>query len=140
MSVDYESILRNPKVRLALGKRQFAKAVEDEDYLPNLISEQEKTLLTLSNEYGANFVTEWQGFYFAKSTEYEPAGPHKSLDEALGDERFWLEIPQPEINSDVVPAPKLKEMAKALASEGEPVFINGTRYVLREGSLVEEEE
>jgi hypothetical protein len=128
-------------VRLALGKRQFAKAVEDEDFLPNLISEQEKTLLTLSNEYGGNFVTEWQGFFFAKSTEYEASGPYESLDVALSDERFSLEIPQPEINSDVVPLPKLIEMGKAVAgSEGQAVFINFARYVLSGGELVEAEE
>jgi hypothetical protein len=139
MSIDYESLLRSPKVRLALGKRQFAKAAEDEDFLPNLISEEEKKIFTLSNDYGANFVTEWQGLFFAKSTEYAESGPYESLDEALGDERFWLEITEPEIDSEVVPLPKLKKMAKAVASDGEAVFINGTRYVLTGDNLVEEE-
>ena len=139
MSIDYDSMLRNPKVRLTLGKRQFAKAIEDEDYLPNLISDEEKTIFTLSNGDGGNFLTEWRGLYFATSTEYEPNGPFDTLDEALSDERFWLEITEPEIDSEVVPLPKLKKMAKAVASDGEAVFINGTRYVLTGDNLVEEE-
>jgi hypothetical protein len=140
MAIDYKALLDNPKVRLALGRRRFAKAAEDNDYLLDCISEEGKTLLTLSNDDGGNFISEWCGLYFVTSTEYEPEGPFESLHGALTEERFSLEIREPEIRSEVVPLTTLKEMGKAIASEGEAVFINFTRYVLRDGSLVEEEE
>ena len=139
MAIDYKALLDNPKVRFVLGRRRFAKAAEDNDYLLDLISEERKTLLTLSNDDGGNFISEWCGLYFVTSTEYEPEGPFESLDEALSDERFSLEIPEPEIRSEVVPLPTLKRIGKAVAcGEGESVFINGRQYVLVGDNLVEE--
>jgi hypothetical protein len=140
MAIDYKALLDNPNVRLALGRRRFAKAAENNDYLLDIISEEGRTLLTFSNEEGGNFLSEWCGFYFVTSTEYEPNGPFESLDGALTEERFWLQIREPEIRSEIVPLPKLKAIGNAVASEGEAVFINGTRYVLSGGKLVEEEE
>jgi hypothetical protein len=140
MAIDYQALLQNPKVRLALGRGRFAKAAEDNDCLLDIISEEGRTLLTLSNDEGGSFLSEWCGLYFVTSTEYEPEGPYETLKEALSDERFSLEISEPEIRSEVVPLPTLKKIGKAVVSEGEAVFINFTRYVLRDGSLVEEEE
>jgi hypothetical protein len=35
-------------------------------------------------------------FYFFPSSDYDPEGP-MSLEDALGDERFWIETPNPEL-------------------------------------------
>jgi hypothetical protein len=140
MGIDYEVLLQNPKVRLALGRRRFMKAAQDADFFSDLLSKEGKPILSVENSDGANWISEWEQLYFVTSTEYEAEGPFVTLKEALSDERFSLQISEPEICSKVLPMAALLEIGKAVASEGEAVFINGTRYVLRDGSLVEEEE
>ena len=84
MAIDYTKLLAEPKVRLALGRKRLAACEEDEDYFPDLIGENETQVLSLEWENGCsgvNYITEWQGFYFIKSSDYEEEGPFSSLDE-----------------------------------------------------------
>lgn len=141
MCIDYQALLKNPKVCRALGKDGVAEAGEDEDFLRNLIGEKGRTVLSLGwtgSTGGANWITEWGGLYFFSSSDYDEEGPFNSLKAAISDERFWMQTPEAELDSDVVPLPKLLEMGKALAGEeGNEVAINGKMYVLLKDNLVE---
>jgi hypothetical protein len=141
MAIDYTKLLEEPKVRLELGRRcRTGNKEETEEYLSNLIDENETQMLSLEWDNrcsGVNYITEWQGFYFFKSSDYEDEGPFSSLNEVLEDERFHIETSDnPLLKSTVVPSETLFEMGKEIAGqEGCTVAINGTNYVLVEGQL-----
>ncbi len=142
MEIDYEALLKDPKVRRALGKRKYIEAVEDPEYLANIIAEEGRQVLCLewdggsAGNTGAIWISEWNGFYFFESSDYDAEGP-MTLEDALGDERFWIETPNPELSSKVIPKSKLLRMGAALAGEeGNTVTINHDVYVLLGGELV----
>lgn len=124
-----------------MGRRALPASDEGKsDYLSGLIEENETSVLSLEWDNmcsGLNYITEWQGFYFFKSSDYDEEGPFSSLDEVLEDERFHIQTSDnPQLKSTVLPLKTLFEMGKEIAGqEGCTVAINGTNYVLVEGQL-----
>ena len=143
--IDYDAVLKHPKVRKALGRRGLAKAAKDEDYLPNLILDEAEDVLTLAwdgdfpGNSGANYLTRWHGLYFLRSSDLDPAGPFASLDQALDLECFAVPTANPQLWSKVLPLRRLLSVAQGLlGEEGESVVVNDRPYVLRGGKLVPE--
>ena len=124
-----------------MGKKSLAASEDDkEELLSSIINENETQVLSLEWDSmcsGVNYITQCQGYYFFKSSDYEEEGPFLSLDEVLAMEQFNVETSDnPQLKSTVVPADVLFKMAKEIAGqEGNTVTINGTNYVLVEGQL-----
>jgi hypothetical protein len=143
MAIDFDALLKNPQVRGVLRREGCVKAFANEDYLPNVISKEEKTILTLSWDgnspvSGAHWITEWQSLYFFKSSDLEEEGPYNSLDEILGKEEFSNPTAEPELTSKIVPLESLLVIGKDLAGEeGCTVAINDKLYQLVAGQLRE---
>lgn len=89
---------------------------------------------------GANWVTEANGVYFVSSSDSGRSGPFESLDDALKDERFWIETSHPELRSDVIPVERLMGIGAALVGQqGLDILVNGRRFVRRGDDLVDAE-
>ncbi len=85
-------------------------------------------------------VTDEHGKRFPGTVRH-PEGPFESLDEALELECFHTVASSPELNSDVLPLKKLREIgANLLSEEGDEIYINGTRNVPKSGKLVKSKE
>lgn len=143
MAIDYEALLNNPRLQKILGPHQLTEARKDEDFLPNLICERAEPVLSLDWDGGAPgcsgavWIQRWRGFYFIKSSDYEPEGPFDSVDEALGHDAFSTTTYRPELNSETLPLKTLLEVGMGLINEeGDEIWINRERYVLTGGELV----
>ena len=145
MGIDYEAVLKNKKIRATLGPEKIAEAMEDGDFLPNLISEESNTVLTLGWDgdfpglSGANYATEWNGLYFFGSSDHDREGPFDSEQEVLDLDYFHSQgTPNPELSSDVLPLERLLEIGRDIVcDDGDQIDINTRLFVLSRGKLVE---
>ena len=143
MKIDYERLLEHPRVKGALTEKMRSECHEDEDLLPNKISEEAENVFTLGWDgdfpggSGAIWITKWNDLYFLASSDYDPEGPFDSLEEVLEDERFHVGNPQPELTCHVLPLKRVLKIATDLVTEeGDRAFINDKEYVLTKGKLV----
>lgn len=142
MAIDYEAFRETLLSRNKITAERHAEYLEDEDALPNDISEG-KNVLSLGWDgnapgcSGAIWVKEWMGFYFCSSSDYDDEGPFQSLDEALEMEWFSTDTSNPELDSDVLPLEQLLGIGRGLVSEEmNEIYINGSLYHLEGGELV----
>lgn len=142
MAINYDQLLKDPRVIKKLSNEQLAEYLEDEDALPNDV-EGGETVLSVGWDSngpggsGAIWVICWQGLYFCTSSDDDSEGPFESLDEALQVEWFSNPSFRPEIDSEVIPLKRLKRIALGLLGEdGGHVFIRGKPYVTKAGVLV----
>jgi len=146
MGIDYNTLGKTLFQKKKITVKKHAEYLEDEDALPNDVAAAE-TILSLGWDgnapgcSGAIWVNRWKGLYFCTSSDYDPEGPFESLDEALGMEWFYTATSNPEINSEALPLKKLLGIGRRLVSEdGDEIYINGTRYVLKADTLVKPKE
>ena len=141
--VDYELVLQIAKERGFLTPEQLVEIQQDEDVLCDIINQESKTVFTLAwdggsmGNCGENTIEEWHGLYFFNSEVYG-AGPFQTLEEVLDLPEFHFSgTPKPEISSNVVPLPRLLDIARDLVEEnGDIVLVNESRYFLDSGRLV----
>jgi hypothetical protein len=102
----------------------------DKDEIEERITDDGKNIFTLGWDgdrpggSGANYITEWNGYYFFTSSDMDSEGPFKSLEEALALEYFHTnETPNPELYSDILPFEKLEEIARDIDEERQEIFI-----------------
>jgi hypothetical protein len=81
MAIDYQAVLRSPRVRASLTPEELSEA-QDEENLHEMICSGGVTVLSLSFDTGrvgtgggVNWVEEWNGLFFFFSSELEPEGP-----------------------------------------------------------------
>jgi hypothetical protein len=137
MAIDYQALLRRPQIQAALGSEQLAEAVEDEHFLPELISGGEISVLSLSWDTGhvgtgagLHWIGELNGLFFFFSSDLDKEGPFESLEEALFLETFHFPMPMPELQSDSMPLQRLIEIGRDLVSEdGDTIWINDKCFV-----------
>ena len=143
MAIDYELVLAAARDGRLLTPEQLADADADEDFLPNLISEEAIVILSLSWDSdfpggsGANYAQEWKGLFFFSSSDHDEEGPFSSANEVVDLDYFtFAGTPKPELDSDIIPTNRLIEIATSLVrEEGKNILINKQRFVLRGGKL-----
>lgn len=143
MAIDYQAVLRSPKVRAALTPEELSEA-QDEENLHEMICSGGVSVLSLSFDTGrvgtgggVNWVEEWNGLFFFFSSDLEPEGPFETLDEALAMDVFhWPNPYVSELHSNRVPFKRLIKIARAVVTEnGESIVINNKEYVLSGGTF-----
>lgn len=114
MAIDYQAVLRSPQVRASLPPEQLAEALEDEENLHEMISDEGVSVLSLGFDVGSvNWIEEWNGLFFFLSSDLDCEGPFKTLDQALALEVFhWPNSYASELDSDRVPFKRLIKIAR----------------------------
>ena len=90
---------------------------------------------------GAVWISELEGVYIVRPSDYDDEGPFGSLDEALESECFSTTTANPELDSDVIPLAELLKIAEGVVdweNDGE-IWINSVKYVVKDDDLVEAE-
>jgi hypothetical protein len=125
-----------------VGSELESRLVDNDDELADLISEEAESVLSVSwspeewGHAGVQNVSLWRNYYFFESSDVDEEGPFDSLEQALEVEHFHVELPNPEISSEVVPLDKLKILAlDVLGNNGTKVMINDEVY-RRKGNRV----
>jgi hypothetical protein len=139
-----EQLLASPLVRNVLSPEELRLAETDDDWLPNEVMEQWKSVFVLTwdssmpGSCGASFIEEWRGIYFFASTDLESMGPFACLEEALDVEYLQSFFYYFSIDSDVIPQDKLVALVSKRfeEQEGDTIQINDTTYTLTNAGLV----
>ncbi len=144
MAIDYESLSQKLLERGIISKEKHAEYLADEDGLPNDVNCGSNVLSLgwdggFPGNSGAIWVSKWNEFYFFTSSDIDSEGPFESLDEVLGLEWFSVAAANPELDSPTLALDQLLTIASNLVAEnGDEIWINGTRYVLKDDDLVQE--
>ena len=79
-----------------------------------------------------------EGPFIIYSSDFDDIGPFDTLDEALEEECFCTETPNPELSCDDLPIEKLLEIARRVIGwhEGSEIWINGEKYAVSGDALV----
>ena len=135
MSIDHDAVVSMRRLK-----------PDEVDTIEDVVLNEGETVLTLGWDgdrpggSGAIWVTRRRRLYFTHSSDYDPEGPFSSLSEVLDQEGFSTVTPKPELMSDSVPLRRLRTIAKGLlAEDGDEVWINHERFVLRAERLHREQ-
>ena len=126
-----------------VGSELESRIVDNEDELADLISEEAESVLSVAwspdewGHAGVQNVSLWRKYYFFESSDVDEEGPFESLEQALEVEHLHVELPNPEISSEVVPLEQLKLIAlEVLGQNGRKVVINDEVYQRKGNRLV----
>ena len=142
MAIDYDRLLHDPLFKKRVSKRQYDAYLAGERELSEDVDA--RSVFTLCWDGGGMLgsgvlsVSEWKGFYFIGSTDFDSEGPFRSLDEALNHEYFKRQAPNPELRCNVLQSHQLFAFARRLVGEEDHrrVRINGKFHELKGGQWV----
>lgn len=142
MAIDYDAVLRNPRVRGLLGDRLIA-VEDDRDLLFEIVAEEAHSVLvvewdgSIPGGAGANYLKEWCGLYFIDSSDHDKDGPFATLEEAFESEHLVSAgMQSPQLTSDTLAARVMMQLARRVAAtDGDTVRVNGRRLVSHNGRL-----
>jgi hypothetical protein len=127
-----------------LSPEELQRADEDEDWLPNAIGAEGRSVLTVGSDSsmpggcGVMWISEWRGLYFFQSSDVDSEGPFANLEDALEVDYFTTFTSNNEIWSEVIPTDQLLQIVSERFSDnfGNTIEVNDRAYETTETGLV----